>query len=799
MRLSYKWLSEYVDLAGISPEELAQKMTTAGLEVEGIEPMASGTNLVIGEVLSCNDIPDTHLHDTVVRIHENPEETVKIVCGAPNCRAGLKVITALPGAKLPGGTILAKPVHGHESNGMLCALFELGVDKKFLSEAQIAGIEELPADAPVGETEVLKYLGYDDTILDVSLTPNRADCAAMWNMAKEVGAILHRPVTWPDYSGKDEAGEKGTFSVTLKTPKCTSYWGKVVNHVKVGPSPKWMVNYLHAAGMNSINNVVDISNFVMLETGQPLHYYDLSKLPHHEITVVDDVETKLTALDGAEFEIQKGDILITTGGEPTGVAGIMGGEESMIDENTKAILMEAAHFDHAQIRRTSIRLNLITEAASRFTKGLEPCSIEKGIARSVELLQKYADASGFEETVKAGNEVYQPLVVSETLSHCNGLLGTDFTMEQVADVLKSLDFRPEIDGETILSHIPSYRTDIEGQADIDEEVIRLIGFDSLGSTLPQMQATVGRLSPVQALRRDTREILTALNLHEVVTYTLVGEDYIQNAYQPVGEAIALSMPMSEARKYIRTSLINSVLECGQYNEAHSNTDLAFFELSKVYGKGGKEEERLAIFLDGNLHSDPLHQHTVSGDFYAMKGILTEWLKKCGFQVPRVSIKENKTDLVHFHPYRSAELWLDHSFLGVFGEVHPTYAAKYDLKRVVYAELNLGPVLNGKAGRIRYTAPDRYPSVSRDIALVVDRSVPAEELLEVVRKAGKKIVRSAEIFDVYEGEHVEAGKKSVALHIVYQASDHTLKEEEITAAHQAILDSLSSKLSAQLRA
>ena len=469
----------------------------------------------------------------------------------------------------------------------------------------------------------------------------------------------------------------------------------------------------------------------MLETGQPLHYYDLSKLPHHEITVVDDVETKLTALDGAEFEIQKGDILITTGGEPTGVAGIMGGEESMIDENTKAILMEAAHFDHAQIRRTSIRLNLITEAASRFTKGLEPCSIEKGIARSVELLQKYADASGFEETVKAGNEVYQP----------------------------------------ILSHIPSYRTDIEGQADIDEEVIRLIGFDSLGSTLPQMQATVGRLSPVQALRRDTREILTALNLHEVVTYTLVGEDYIQNAYQPAGEAIALSMPMSEARKYIRTSLINSMLECGQYNEAHSNTDLAFFELSKVYGKGGKEEERLAIFLDGNLgnlHSDPLHQHTVSGDFYAMKGILTEWLKKCGFQVPRVSIRENKTDLVHFHPYRSAELWLDHSFLGVFGEVHPTYAAKYDLKRVVYAELNLGPVL-------------------------------AEELLEVVRKAGKKIVRSAEIFDVYEGEHVEAGKKSVALHIVYQASDHTLKEEEITAAHQAILDSLSSKLSAQLRA
>ena len=271
MRLSYKWLSEYVDLSGITPEELAEKMTTAGLEVEGIEPMAQGTNLVIGEVVECEDIPETHLHATVTRIGPNPEDVTKIVCGAPNCRKGLKVIAALPGAELPGGTITAKPLRGYESNGMLCALYELGVDKKNLTEYQLSGIEELPADAPVGERNVFEYLGLDDTILDVSLTPNRADCSSMWNMAKEVGAILHREVKWPDYEGKADVGTPTSFKVASRTEKCPAFTGKVVNHVKVGPSPKWMVNYLHAAGMNSINNVVDISNFVMLETGQPLH------------------------------------------------------------------------------------------------------------------------------------------------------------------------------------------------------------------------------------------------------------------------------------------------------------------------------------------------------------------------------------------------------------------------------------------------------------------------------------------------------------------------------------------------
>ena len=798
MKLSYKWLSEYVDLNGITPQELADKMTTAGLEVEGIEPMAQGTNLVIGEVMECWNHPDSdHLHVTKTRIGDKPEDVYQIVCGAPNCRKGLKVIVALPGAELPGGTIGNKPVRGQDSSGMLCALFELGVDKKVLSEAQLAGIEELPADAPVGERDVFGYLGLDDTILDVSLTPNRSDCSAMWNMAKEVGAILHREVKWPDCMDRINDGTEGTFKVASETEKCPAFTGKVVGHVKVGPSPKWMKDYLQAAGMNSINNVVDISNFVMLETGQPLHFYNLAKLPAHEITVRDDIEMKMTALDGVEFDIKKGDIVITTGGEPTGIAGIMGGEESMIDENTEAIFIEAANFDYASVRRTSIRLNLLTEAAQRFAKGVEPMAMEKAVARSVELLEKYADASGFEKTVFCGAKNTEERIVKETLTHCNDLLGTQFTMDQVAETLKWLDFRPEISGDEITCHIPTYRTDIERPADIDEEVIRLIGFDTLPSTLPYMSATVGRMSAAQNLRRVTRDVMMSFGLNEIVTYTLVSQEYIDNAFLPLENPIALAMPMSEARKYIRSSLINSVLECVQYNEAHQNTDNCFYEISKVYGKD-REEERLAVVLAGSLMKDRLHGIDTKGDFYAMKGILNALLDRFGLGGTRVHINENKIDTVHFHPYRSAEIFLGNQRLGVFGELHPDYAERFDLKRTVYAEINLDLLLSAKASRVKFTALDRYPAVSRDIAIVVERETPAQKILDVIRRAGKKLVRNMEVFDIYEGEHIGEGKKSVALSITYQAPDHTLKDDEITSAHEAILNELKKQLNAELR-
>ncbi|SJZ34093.1 phenylalanine--tRNA ligase subunit beta [Anaerorhabdus furcosa] len=795
MKVSINWLKEYISLDGVSANELANALTTAGLEIEGVEPVAKGTNLVIGEVLSCVPHPDSdHLNVCMVEYGEGPTQ---IVCGAPNCTSGIKVIVAKVGAELPAITIKAAKVRGQESNGMLCSLRELGVNEKYLTEAQINGIEILPNDAPVGNTEVLKYLGYDDVVLDASQTPNRADCMAMWSVAKEVGAVLRREAKLPSYEGASKIGNPTTLKIISKSEKCPHFLGKIVGKVIVKESPKWMQDYLHAAGIRAINNVVDISNYVMLETGQPLHFYDLAKMPHKEITVIDDVDMKLTALDGIEYEVQKGDLLITTGGKATGIAGIMGGDDSKIDETTTGIIIEAAHFNHVSIRNTAKRLGLMTEAASRYIKGLEPLAQNKAVDRAVQLLIEYADASELEETVEAGCVNYSPIQVTETLEHCNELLGTTFKMDEVTEVLKALDFNPVVNGTSFTCTIPSYRTDIFIREDIDEEIIRLIGFDSLNKTLPKMEATAGKLTHRQALRRETKQVFTGLGMREVITYTLVKEQYMNDAVLPFGQHIQLASPMSEDRKYIRNSMMPSMLECLAYNQARKADNVNLFEISNVYEKD-KVQERVGILLSDSLQENRLQKVDIKSDFFTLKGIVMSWLAKLGFASERIVIKENTLDTIHFHPYRSAEVYLQNDLIGIIGEVHPTYAKAMDVAPCVYAELNFDLLVNAKGTKVRFVPLDRYPSVSRDIALVVTVDTTAQSILDIIKKVGKRLIQSTEVFDVYQGEHVEKGCKSIALNIVYQATDHTLTDDEVVPLHQEILSELESKLNAKLR-
>ena len=796
MRMSINWLKEYVDLEGITPEALADKLTVAGLEVEGIERMAEGTNLVIGEVLTCEDHPDSdHLHVTTVAVGD---EVLDIVCGAPNVKAGQKVIVSKVGAVLAGGfEIKPAKVRGVASNGMICSLSELGVDKKNQTEEQLNGIYVFEEDAPVGETDVLGYLGLDDTILDIGLTPNRADCNAMWNVAKEVGAVLHRPVKWPAYEGASQVGEKGSFKVESKTEKCPAFVGKVVNHVKVGPSPKWMRNYLNAYGIKSINNVVDISNYVMVETGQPLHFYDLSKLNPREITVVDDMELTMEALDGVNYDIHKGDLLITTGGVPSGIAGIMGGEESKIDENTTSIFIEAARFNAVSIRNTARRLGLNTEAAAHFIKGIEPLGPIKAVDRSVQLLTELAEADGFEENVVLGEIRDEHKTVTETLTHCNTLLGTDFTMEQVLGVLSDLDLNPVQDGDSFTCTVPSYRTDLNIREDIDEEIIRLLGYEDLKTTLPTMEATAGQLSDRQMMRRNVRGSMTALGLSEVMTYTLVSQKFIDRGLMPLGEPVALAAPMSEERKYVRTSLRMSLLECLAYNQNHKNENVNLFEISKVYAVG-TEQERFAMVLSGSLQNSKLNRIDIQSDFFAAKGVLCETLRKLGFAEERLTFKVNDQDTENFHPYRSACVYLGKQLLGILGEVHPVLAKELGISKAVYGEFNMDLLLSNKASKVKFSAINRFPAVHRDIALVVDEKVDAAALLKAIKSAGKKMIKNVEVFDVYQGEHVEAGKKSVALSITYQSEDHTLTDQEIQTVHQSVLDKLEKDCEAVLR-
>ena len=795
MKLSLNWLADYIDLSDLTLEQIVNQMVKCGFEVEGIEKMGQGTNLIVGEVIECKDHPDSdHLHVTKVNIGK---EILDIVCGAPNCRQGLKVIVAQVGAKLPGGEIKAGKIRGEASNGMLCSLKELGLTEEQLpaDSPSINGIEELDDRFNIGDTDILKKLGYDDVVLDVSIYANRPDCLSMFAMAKEMGAILNKKVNLPEFDGKANIGDKTNFKLSSESLNCTHFLAKVINNITIKKSPEWLENHLKANGVKCINNLVDISNLVMLETGQPLHFYDLRSNPAREITVKDDYEGTYTALDGVEYKIEKGDLMITSEGKPIGIAGIMGGDNTKILDDTKGLIIEAALFDHAQIRRTSNRLGLQTEAAARFSKGLEPLAQNKAMDRAVELLIELADATGIEETVEYGTADYKPYEIEETLTHLNSLIGKDYTMDEAVDVIKRLGFDVRVEDDKFISTIPSYRaTDLKIREDIDEEIVRLTDFDDLTSTLPLMPQTVGRLTNIQNIRRTIRDILTSHGLYDTINYTLVNDKYIEDACMPCGEAVCLASPLSDARKYIRNSLMNSILEALSYNLDHNNNNVNLFEISKVYGQD-VEQERLGIVLQGNLIDEKVKHLNVKTDFYVLKGLLLQVLSKLGFEQGRVQIKVNDIDKDHFHPYQSALIIMDNKTLGIFGKLHPNFSKSKKINDIYYAELILDDLANAKVSKVKAPVVSKYPSVSRDISIVVKEDVKSSDLITTIKKSGGSIVKSVEVFDVYQGEHIEDGYKSVSLNIVYEDKEKTLKVDDVNPVHERIMNDLTAKFSA----
>lgn len=796
MLISKKWLSQYMDLSDITMEEVADKITNAGLEVEGIEYGSTATGLVIGYVEECVDHPDSdHLH--ICQVNDG-EGVRQIVCGAPNVRAGLKVIVALPGAKLPGGDIKEGVIRGAESKGMICSLLELGVDAKSLTDYQKAGIEELADDAVVGDKDVLAYLGLDDIILDVGLTPNRSDCIAAFAMAKETAAVLNKEVKLPTYEGCADIGTPTALKVSSTTDKCPLYLGKIIREVTIKESPKWMKELLMSANIKSINNVVDISNLVMLETGQPLHFFDLEKLAKEEIIVRDDLTCEYTALDEITYQIEPGDIMITVDGKPTAIGGIMGGDDSKIDENTKGILIESATFNSVSVRNSARKFNLNTDASARNSKNIEPNAPYAAMDRAVQLLIEYADAKGIEETATNAEKNITLTEIDVNLDRINTLLGTKFLEDQVIDVLTRLDLQPTKNGDDIHVVIPTYRQDLSIEADIAEEVIRMIGFDDLPSTMPVMPATVGALTPRQALRRNLKNILTKQGYYEAETYTLISEEQLKDAIMPFDSYVTLASPMSEDRKIVRTSILASLLDSVAYNAARSMKDIPLFEISNVYSTE-KVEERLAIVLSGALQKCRWEKFEIKADFYTMKGLVQSILSVLGFAEARVSFKENDLDCEHFHPYQSACVYIGKDLFGIIGKIHPAMAKKYNVSDdTVMCELNLEIIINAKAGKIKYEAISKYPQITRDLAFVVKDEVKVADIIKAIRKNGKNVIRDVEVFDVYRGEHVEKGYKSIALSIVFQSSERTLKDDEINEIHENILATLKKDVDAQLR-
>lgn len=796
MDISLNWVNRYVKIDDIAVKDLADKVTSVGLEVEGIHELAYGTNLVVGYVQSCEMHPDSdHLH--VCQVEIQPGVVSQIICGAPNVAAGQKVIVALPGCELLGGTIKNSKIRGIESNGMICSLSEIGIDQRFQSEEQKAGIEILPDDAPVG-AEALSYLGLKDTILEVGLTPNRADCLAISSFAYEVAAVLNRDIHFDEISPKGIPGSQ--IEVDIQTDLCPFFGAKLVKGVKTKESPQWLKSLLMASGIKPINNVVDISNFVMLETGQPIHMYDYDKLQDKKFTIQTGMSLKATMLDGNEYDILPSDLIVSTDGGVGCIAGVMGADSTKIDENTTNIVIEAATFDGATLRATAKRLNLLTDASSRFIKGaLNTQASPMILERCADLLVQLADASEIYESVTVSKQEVQERYVDLSTKRVNELCGTDVTDENVQDIFTRLKFPYTFADGVFHVLVPGYRNDISMEADLVEEVARMYGYDNIPSTLPTMPMTSGRLSASQARTREIRHMLSALGLHETVTYTLTGPDYVDdfNTFHH-GQTIPLMSPLSEDRSVIRKSVIPSLLQVIAYNQAHAQKDVMLFEISKTYAQN-EEVNQLAIALSGTYQETKWQGTTKNVDFYVAKGLVARVLASYGLDERRYRLERVTSEQHQLHPGRSANIMVGKDMVGFIGQVHPKTAKKYDIHETYVAQLNLTQLQTIRTSKVKFTSIPLYPSVTRDVAFVVNEDISAEEMIKVIKKAGRAIVKKCEVFDVYQGEHVAKGEKSVAIQITFQDENKTLKDEEIQISMEAILEAVKKSFKANLRA
>lgn len=798
MKVSLKWLKNYVDLEGISAEEIAQKLTFAGIEVEEIMHMASGTNLVIGEIVECEKHPESdHLH--ILKVDEGEKYGVnQIVCGAPNARVGLKVIVARVGAVLPKITIAKSTIRGVESNGMCCSLLELGVESKYLTEAQINGIEELPMDAKVGEEDVLGYLGLDDTIFDLKLLANRSDCLAMQNVAREVAALFEKDVNLP-YVNHYE-GKKSNFKVDSQTDLCKEFAIREIRNIKVKESPKWLKERLFASGVRSINNIVDIGNYIMLLTGQPLHMYDLDKLKSEELTVRSDYEGDFVALDEKTYKLIKGDIVIMNEDEVMCLGGVMGSLKCAVDENTKNLAIEVANFDAKTIRHTSTRLNLVSESSQRFVKGINKDQYENVLDLTTKLLVELCDAKDIFETKKYDVLSHEANVIESSCRAINHRLGSEFKNEEIINTLKRvyIDIN-DYDGDNFKAVVPSHRIDIKLDADLSEEVIRLLGFDNVKSTLPRQETSVGALTNTQLRKRQIRELLIANGLYETLNYTLVNDRLI-SYFKGLNnnEPYCLLHPMTEDHKYTRVTLLPSLLETLNYNLSRQGKDIKIFEVSDVYSKNGVECH-LGIVLNGEdeyrhlMNKIPYGYAHVKGLFEAIMNLLA--IDANRYRLVRVSDKFKE-----LHPGRAAEIYIGKDLVGIMGELHPNMMIEFDLGKAPTAvlEINLSKLLEVRVSPIKVIPPSRFQTVERDLALVARKDISAQEIIKVIKQAGHNMIKQVDIFDVYEGEHVDFGFKSIALKIIYEDTTKSFTSEEIENLEKGIINALEAKLSIKLR-
>lgn len=777
--ISLEWVKDYIDISDQDLEKLAVKITEAGINVEKVITNHID-HLVIGKVVSCIDHPDSdHLH--LCQVDVGKEELQQIVCGAPNVREGLKVIVALPGAVLPGDfQIKASKIRGVESNGMICALYELGLEEK-TDEAYQRGIEELNSDAPIGK-DPLVYLGLDATLYELDIHKHRNnDCYYHIGFAYEIAAILNRKVTLPDCSYQEDVKDSinNHFSLEVKTDKCPYYLAKMVTDVKVGESPDFIKRRLIAAGMRPINNVVDISNYVMLEFGQPLHFFDKDNLGNHVLVRDAICDEEVVTLDGKKRTLTDSDIVITDYEKPVCIAGVMGGEDTEVTENTKNILIESAIFDAVSIRYTASRLALRSEASIRYGKGLSYEYTMMAINRACHLLEKYAGAKVLSGMVSHDVVDKNAKVVKFYPEQVDKMLGIRITEDDMKYELERLDFPYTIDEGMFTVTIPKRRLDIDPNVnDIAEEIGRLYGYQKLVSTLPKVPIRRGQYIGDVKYRKEVSKRLRTLGFNEVKTYTLVSPEMSKMFDYEQKEKAVLPNPMSIDKSVVRTTLLPSLLQVYQYNKARKVENIALYEVAKTYNKEYQEESKIAFLMQGEYVSNSW-QGSKKCDFYLMKGFVEDILCYFGFKNRYQFVVGKAEDL---HPGISAQILLDNKPVGILGRVHP----KICKDEVYVAEISLQALMQ-KVKPLKYKEASKYPAIMKDVAFVVPKEMSSSEIEATIKKTGGRLLQAIEVFDVYEGEHVEAGKKSIAYNLTFMNCERTLTDDEVMQVFNQIID------------
>ena len=799
MRVKLEWLNELVDLTGLSLEEVVNTVSLYSIEVEGVDKMVHASDIVIGHVLTKEPHPDSdHLNLLTVDVKD---EVLNIVCGAPNVDKGQYVIVAKIGCELDGFTIKKSKIRGYESCGMVCSLQELGIEKKYVEEKYEKGIYYFEDKVEVGMNGA-EALNLHDPVIELGLTPNRGDLLSMLGVAYEMSAVFKRPLkplVFEIQRKLDENQEQ--IKIDIETPNCLSYYGQLIKNIKIKPSPRWLSSRLIAFGIRPINNSVDITNYILALFGQPLHAFDYDKVGNHIVVKNGTQDQKFITLDEQERVLSDYDVMITDGTNNLCLGGIMGGLDSEVTNETKNILLEAAVFDPATIRKTATRLNLHSEASQRYERGVDLNRTKLALDYACYLFKELCEAEIINEPGFSGVKEKEDKEIKITVEDVNGLLGTNISKEEIKQILQSLSFTVNDD---LTVFVPNRRPDITIKEDLIEEVARVYGYDKLPLTHP-VDDSFGKHSLPQKKTKLIRNTLLGLGLDNVVTYSLVSEQenkiFTLN-HQENSENIELLMPLSEDRKILRKSLVPSLLNVMKYNFSRKIKDVNIFEISKVYYKtegeisaSNKYEKTVLAGALANEFSSTLWKGQKEiVDFYLVKGLLEQLAYELNTKFEFVKCEKESDEM---HPNRTASILWNGKAIGFIGQIHPKYALENDLENVYVFELLIDELINEPEVINRYTPVNKLPNVERDIALVMKKDVPSSDVIACILKSDKQYLTNAYVFDLYEGEKINEDEKSLAIKLVF-SSNEPLTEDVINGKVKRILKDLQYKLNISLR-